>query len=88
MARFTTHETLTRPNRTQQYYARIVLMKRDFPVSNSGKTVISTMLAKLLKRGTESTKMVNRLLKTPTDAGNWLAVKVSTSERSIIGPMP
>lgn len=30
MARFATPETLTRPNRDQQYYARIVLMKKGY----------------------------------------------------------
>lgn len=28
MARFATPATLTRPNRSQQYYARLVLMKK------------------------------------------------------------
>lgn len=30
MARFVTPANLTRPNRTQQYYARIVLMKKGY----------------------------------------------------------
>lgn len=30
MARFATPATLTRPNRTQQYYARVVLMKKGY----------------------------------------------------------
>ena len=30
MARFATPATLARPNRDQQYYARIILMKKDY----------------------------------------------------------
>ena len=71
MARFATPATLTRPNRTQQYYARIVLLKKVFRAFNSGKTVTSITLVKLSNAGTESTRMANRRLKTPTAAGNW-----------------